>query len=307
MAVDKSRTVVVLGATGLQGGEVARHLLQQGWRVRAVTRNPQGERAQALAALGIEVAQGDMEAPASLAPLFAGSYGVFSVQNPFLGGVEAEVRQGRNVADAAQAAGVAHLVYGSAGTGEAGTGIPSWESKLAVEAYMKALGLPLTIVRPMAFMELMTEKKFFPQASTWHVMPKLMGGDRPVGWLSAGDLGYIVARIFEEPERYLGRELQLVSDVRSINEARTIYRAVMGKNPPRLPLPAWLFTRFGFVGQDLSTMWRWLRTATLDMDTGPTRAIHPVVLTVRDWLAQQKEAMAAPARGNAVQRRRVAG
>jgi hypothetical protein len=48
---------------------------------------------------------------------------------------------------------------------------------------MKALALPLTILRPMAFMELMTYKKFFPAMAVWGVMPKLMGQSRPLGWL----------------------------------------------------------------------------------------------------------------------------
>src|SRR5687767_8990182 len=113
-----SRAIVVTGATGHQGGAVARHLLRAGWRVRALTRDPTSGKARALAALGAEVAKGDMGDPASLRPVFAGAYGVYSVQNPMISGLEAEVRQGKNVADVASEVGVAHLVYGSAGTGE---------------------------------------------------------------------------------------------------------------------------------------------------------------------------------------------
>ena len=104
------RIVVVTGATGLQGGAVAHHLLKEGWHVRALTRNTASPQAQALAALGAEVVQGHMEDPASLQPCFAGAYAVYSVQNPFIGGPEAEVMQGKNVADVAKASGVQHLV-----------------------------------------------------------------------------------------------------------------------------------------------------------------------------------------------------
>lgn len=55
-------------------------------------------------------------------------------------------------------------------------------------------------------------------------------------------------------------------------------------------MPAWLFRRFGFVGEDLTNMWRWLRTATIALDTGPTRAIHPDALSVRAWLGSRKRA-----------------
>ena len=288
MTTGKARTIAVTGATGLQGSAVTRHLLSSGWHVRALTRNPKSGKAHALSALGAEVVQGDMAEPGSLAPIMAGAYGVFNVQNPVISGVEGEISQGKNVAQVASQAGVQHLVYGSAGTGLKGTGIPSWESKLVIEEYMKSLGLPLTILRPMAFMELMTEKKFFPPVSTWHVMPGLMGSASKVVWLSTDDLGFIVAKVFAEPQHFIGKELRLTSDVQSIDECRAIYRQVIGKNPSRFPMPLWMFERYGFVGKDLSIMWRWLRTAQLDMDTDTTLTIHPNALTVRAWLEKQR-------------------
>jgi uncharacterized protein YbjT (DUF2867 family) len=287
MAAANDRIIVVTGATGLQGSAVTRHLLSSGWKVRALTRRPGSERAQELSTLGAEVVQGDMADPDSLAPIFEGAYGVFSVQNPIISGIDGEIRQGKTVADAAMRAGARHLVYGSAGTGMRGTGVPSWESKLVVEDYMKSLGVSLTILRPTAFMELMTEKKFFPAVSTWHVMPALMGSSTKVGWLAVDDLGYIAARAFAEPDRFTGRELPLTNDVRSIDECRALYREVMGKMPPRFPMPVWLFERFGFTGRDLSIMWLWLRKNDFSFDTSLTRSIHPGALDVRAWLQQQ--------------------
>ena len=290
MTASGPRTIVVTGATGLQGGAVARRLLQDGWQVRGLTRNAAGKRAQALAALGVEVVQGDMAEAESLRPAFEGAYGVYNVQNPFIGGPEAEVRQGKNVADVAKDAGVQHLVYGSAGTGRKGTGVPSWETKLKIEDHMRALDLPLTILRPTAFMELMTHKKFFPPVAAWQVMPKLMGPSRCLPWLCTDDLGVIAARAFADPRSFVGRDLTLASDVRSLDECRSMYLEVMGRNPLRLPMPVWLFGRFGFVGKDLTAMWRWLKTGHVDLDTSPTRAIHPDALTVGNWLSTQKAA-----------------
>jgi len=282
------RTIVVTGATGLQGGAVTRHLLQTGWHVRALTRDPASKQAQALARLGAEVVQGDMSEAPSLRPVFAGAYGVYSVQNPFINGPEAEVRQGKTVADVAKDSHVHHFVYGSAGIGRPGTSIPSWETKLDIEAHIKALSLPLTILRPMAFMELMTEKKFFPAVGTWQLMPKLMGASRHLPWICVDDLGVIAAHAFASPERFVGKEVTLASDVQSLAECRKIYREIIGRNPPRLPMPLWLFERFGFVGRDLTAMWRWLRTGAIDLDTTATRALHPEALTVRAWLSRVK-------------------
>jgi uncharacterized protein YbjT (DUF2867 family) len=297
MAVPDHRVIVVTGATGLQGSAVTRHLLADGWSVRALTRNPASKRAQALAARGAELARGDMDDVASLRPVLAGAYGVYSVQNPFISGPEREVRQGAHVADVAKEMGVQHFVYGSAGVGRKGTGVQSWETKLRIKEHMQALALPLTVLRPMAFMELMTSKEFFPAVAAWHVMPALMGASRPMGWLYADDLGAIAARVFAAPHAFVGRDLSLASDVQSLDRCRAIYRAVMGRNPPRFPLPAWLFGRFGFVGRDLTTMWRWLRTAAIELDTAPTRAIHPAALTVRGWLSKR---LAEPTEGGLI-------
>src|ERR1041385_5851859 len=173
--IGQGRVVAVTGATGRQGGAVARHLLSAGWRVRAITRKPEGPKARALAAVGAEVVRADMMNNGDLTQAFRDAYGVYSVQNFMPGGSEAEITQGRNVADAASATGVQHVVYGSAGPSATDTDIASWNSKLTVQAHIHALGLPLTVLRPMAFMELMTDKDFFPQVSTWSLMPKLMG------------------------------------------------------------------------------------------------------------------------------------
>jgi uncharacterized protein YbjT (DUF2867 family) len=285
MATDTRRTIVVIGATGRQGGAVTRALLGADWRVRALTRNPASQKAQSLATSGAEVVQGNMDDRQSLQSAFQGAYGVFSVQNPMLSDVETEIRQGKAVADVAKEVKVQHLVYGSAGIGKP-TGIGSWDSKLQVEAHMKTLGIPSTILRPMAFMELMSDKGYYPAVSTWHLMPKLMGEARPVGWMSVEDVGIIAAKAFAAPEQFIGQEIKLASDVKSIEESRAIYRAVMGKNPPRFPMPVWMFKRF--VGTDLITMWQWLRTQVIDLDTAPTRAIHPDALSVEAWLRKQQ-------------------
>ncbi len=283
MSGNEGRTIAVVGATGLQGSAVTRRLVEEGWRVRALTRNPAGAKAQALAALGAEVRQTDSTDRDALDQSFAGVHGVYNVQNHHISGYDGEVTQGKNVVDAVARAGISHLVYGSAGVGEASTGVGSWDTKLAVTAHARQLGVPLTVLRPMAFMELMTEKRFYPAASVWHVMPKLMGATRPVGWLSVDDLGVIAAKVFDDLDTYAGRDIPLTSDVQSIDDCRTIWREVTGRPPRRFPMPVKLLERFS--GTDETTMWRWLRTHHVDLDTTPTIEIHPGARTVRAWLA----------------------
>ncbi len=288
MTSDTRGTIVVCGATGRQGGAVARQLRKDGWLVRGITRSARSDKARRLAADGVEVVEADMGDRPSLDQVLAGAYGVYSVQNPMLSGFEAEVAQGRNVADAARAAGVRHVVYGSAGIGTK-TGIPSWDTKVAVTEHMRSLDLPLTVLRPEAFMELMTDKAYYPQVAVWHVMPKLMGGGRVVPWLAVEDVGVIAAHVFAQPERYIGADIPLAGDLRSIDECRAIWTEVTGERPGRFPMPAWLFARIaGHAGKDLPVMWRWLRTGSVPEDTGPTREIHPGALTVREWVERHR-------------------
>lgn len=285
--MERPGTIVVCGATGRQGGAVARHLVAAGWRVRGLTRSSGSDKARSLAGQGVEIVEADMTDRPGLDRAFAGAYGLYSVQNGMLSGFEAEVAQGKNVANAAQAAGVQHVVYGSAGIGSR-TGIPSWDAKVEVTEHMRRLGLPLTVFRPEAFMELMTDKAYFPMVSVWHVMPKLMGGARTVPWLAVDDLGAIAERAFADPGRYIGADISLAGDLKSIDECRSIWEEVHGRRPRAIPMPVWLFERIaGHAGKDLPVMWRWLRTGTVPEETAPTLAIHPEARTVRSWLEQQ--------------------
>jgi len=283
MAERPAQIIAVLGATGLQGGAVARRLLNEGWHVRALTRSPDHKKARSVAALGAEVVQADMNHPGSLERAFDGAYGVFNVQNHHISGYDGELVQGRNVTNAALRMHVRHVVYGAAGLGTKGSGVGSWDVKEEIAEYMGDRGLPVTILRPMAFMELMTASKFFPAASTWHVMPKLMGAARPVGWLAVDDLAVIAAKVFRDPDRFIGRDLTLVADVRSIDECRNVWGEVVGRAPRRFPMPVRLFERF--VGTDETTMWRWLRSNEIDLDTQPTLELHPEALSVHAWLS----------------------
>lgn len=284
--MSSDRIIAVTGATGRQGGAVAQHLLAGGWQVRALTRTPENEPARKLAGLGAEVIRADMADPGTLTDAFRDVYGVYSVQNTMISGAEAEIRQGENVANAAKEASVHHVVYGSAGLGVPGTGVPSWESKLAVEAHMNQLGLPLTVLRPMAFMELMTDKEFFPPVSAWYLMPKLMGAQRQIPWICVDDLGAIATLAFADPDRFIGAGLKLAADICSIAECRDMWTEIMGRAPRRFPMPVWLFRRF--VGTDLITMWRWLRTGQVDVDPLETREILPAALTVRKWMISRQ-------------------
>ena len=252
----ENKQALIFGATGNIGGAAARELLTRGWQVRAVTRNPQSEKAQALAGIGSEVVQADMEDRASLEQVFDGMTRVFSVQNWMISGVDGEIRQGKLVADVAHSVDVQHLVYASAGTGHRGTGIPHFENKIEVEDYMRDLGLPFTVVRPTPFMELMSEKEFYPAMATWGAEPKIVGWDLPIPWVAVHDLGKAVANIFEDSEKWIGRDVAMCGDIKTLGESQAIFTAVDGKKPSRIPLPLSLFGKMA--GEEFIEMWKWM-------------------------------------------------
>lgn len=251
------KQVLIFGATGNIGGAAARRMLKRGWRVRAVTRKPSSEKARALARLGADVAQADMDDRASVEAAFGSIKRVLSVQNWVTNGVDGEVRQGKLVADVAFSNQVEHLVYGSAGTGDADTGVPHFDGKLEVEAYMRRLGIPFTIIRPAPFMELLSDKQFFPALGAWGVKPRIVGWHTPVPWIAVRDIGLAIANAFEDPQAWVGRDVSLIGDIKTMAECRALFEKVNGKPPFRLPLPLWLFGKLA--GSEMITMWQWMR------------------------------------------------
>lgn len=288
--MNKKKQVLILGATGNVGGAATRELLRRGWKVKAATRYPESDKARALAEVGAELVQADMEDRPSLEEAFDGVKRALSVQNWVVSGADGELRQGKLVADVAKKAGVSHLVYSSAGIGEPDTGVPHFESKVVVERYMRdELGLPTTAIRPGPFMELMTKKEFFPPMVAWGVMPRVVGWDRPVPWTAVADIGTAIANVLDNPDQWVGRDINLISDQESLRRCQSIYKSTNGKKPFGLPLPLALFNRIA--GAEFEVMWRWM-VGWLE-EAGPgsvetmmeaSRQLCPDLHSVGSWL-----------------------
>ena len=176
---DRKRPVLVIGATGQQGGATARHLLERGRMVRALVRDPASPAARELRRAGADLVVGDLDDPASLRTAMKGAHGVFLVLTMMAGprispeGVAAEERRGQAVADLARESGIEHLVYSSLNGASARSGIPYYESKARIEEHIHALGLPATILRPVSFMDNSppTIARFCTTASSWSTSP----------------------------------------------------------------------------------------------------------------------------------------
>lgn len=281
-----TREILVIGVTGSQGRAVARHLLAGGMKVRGLTRNPGSASARALASAGVTLHRGDLDLPSSVETAMQGAHGVYLVTEFFQNGIPAEIRQGTMVADLCAKLRVSHLVHASVGGADRATGVPHFESKREIERYIRSLGIPATFLRPTIFMEDLTEKKYFPPAS-WGMMPKLIGPDRPVKWISVDDIGAAAAAAFTRRDEVLGAAIPLVGDARSMAESRAIFSRIHGKNPFALPMPTFLFRRL--VSEELVLMWTWLAAHAMDGDVATTRTLVPGVKDMETWLRTRAE------------------
>jgi uncharacterized protein YbjT (DUF2867 family) len=277
------RIVLVTGATGRQGGAVIRHLLPKGWKLKALTRNPQSPAAQALTERGVELVQGDLEDAASIARAAAGVYGIYSVQDYWAVGARREVQQGKNVADAAKKAGVRHLVYSSVGGAERNTGIPHWESKWEVEKHIRSLGLPATVIRPAAFMEMY----YIDQVEIGILKGKFadpIRADKPYQTIATDDIGAFVALAFERPTEFIGKELEIAGSELTNAEAARVFSRVLGKPVKfqKLPLP---LVRL-ILGKEFYSMFRWFNEAGFKADIAGLRRKYPEIHlhTLEEWL-----------------------
>src|SRR5919205_266141 len=151
--VANHRNILVTGATGQQGGSLAKLLLQKKHKVYALTRNAQSSAAQDLRNRGSNIVKGDLDDSDSLKRAVKDVESVFLMGTPFEDGTEGEIRRGKLMADIAKENNIEHLVYSSVANADKNTGIPHFESKYKVEQHIKNLGIPYTIIGPTFFME----------------------------------------------------------------------------------------------------------------------------------------------------------
>src|ERR1700726_4797427 len=219
------RTILITGVTGNQGGAVAQALKSSGFRLRGLTRAPDGERAAALARHGVEVVKGDLNDDATLRRALSGAWGVFGVQNSLEAGVEREEAQGKRLATLAREAGVEHFVYTSVGSAHKRTGIPHFDNKARIEETLRGLRFPShVILRPVFFMENLLAP-FSLQGST---LAWALGPGTKLQMIAVDDIGWLGARAFTDAALNR-REIDLAGDVKTMPEAAEILTKALGR------------------------------------------------------------------------------
>ncbi len=272
------KTILVTGATGQQGGAVARQLLAKGRRVRALTRKPDSDASKALAQLGAEVVQGDLEDVASIRRALEGAWGVFGVQNTWEAGVEREEEQGKRLAELAREVGVSHYVYTSVGSAHRGTGVPHFDNKFRVEERVRGLGFPShTIIRPVFFMENLLGGWFLQG-------DKLVMALQPttkLQMIAVEDIGKFGALAFERHEALKGAELDIAGDAVTLPEAARILGEAFGRSISFEQAP---IEEVRKSSEDMALMLEWFDRVGYDADVPALKEKYGIPLqSFSDW------------------------
>ena len=274
------RVLLVTGATGTQGGAVARELLDRGHIVHGLTRDPESEEARALAALGAKMVKGDFDDPASLAAAVEGVDGVFGVTLFWPQGYEYEVEQGKRLIDAAVKAGVGRFVLTSVAGADDDTGISHFESKWEVEQYLHGTDLDWTILRPVEFMD------------NWSWSIESLRQGRYVDprdtqsshqWIAARDIGFFAAEAFDNPDQWIGVTKEIAGDVLTLAELIDTLSEAFGREFEHVQI-SWEVYK-ARAGEEITTMVRWFEEQGYDVDVEALREQYPGLQTAAEFLA----------------------
>lgn len=280
-----SRTVAVAGATGNQGGAVARALLQDGNRVLALTRRPQSAAADALRRDGAEVVAAYLDDRATLTSVFRRSDAVFGLTTPYEAGAQSEIAQGMALIDAAAAAEVPHFVFSSIGSADRGTGIPHFEAKARVEERLAQTSIPWTILGPVFFMENYTSPWWMP-ALQEGVLPMALPPNRSLQQVAVRDIGKFAAVVFSRPEEFAGRRIDLASHELTAEHAARIISKASGREIRYVELP---LEEMHSKGRDFALMFGWFDQVGYTADIAGLRERFPEVgwRTFEEWAQEQ--------------------
>jgi uncharacterized protein YbjT (DUF2867 family) len=261
--------ILVLAATGGQGGAVTDVLLGRGASVRALVRDPDGRAARRLAGRGVEVIAGSLNDRRSLAAGMTGVSGVFAFTTPFEAGVEAEVAQGRAILAAAGEARVPHLVFSSVAGADQKSGVPHFDSKARIEAELLAGEVPYTILGPTYFFD---NALGGADRILSGVLDLPLPSDRPLQQLARADLGAFAAQVLLDSAPYVGQRIELASDAPTPAQMAAELSAALGREVRHEQVP------LGEIrNPDMHAMWAFLNGPGYHVDIATLHAAHPEI------------------------------
>ena len=313
------KIIAVLGSTGSQGGGLCRAILADpagGFACRAITRDPSKDKAQALASAGAEVVQADLDDVESLKKAFAGAHGVYAVTNfweHFSG--EKEKAQAKNIAEAAKAAGVKHVIWSTLEDIrefmkpddkrmpmlQEKYRVPHFDAKAEADAYFA--GLPTTFL---------VTSFYWDNLYMFGLAPK-KGEDGQLAWaypmgnakmagIASEDIGKVAYGIFKAGNEYIGRRVGILGEALTIEQMGETLSKVLGVGPIKYnAVDADVYRGFGFPGADeMGNMFQAYRDFEKEMLANRSielaRKLNPSLMTFEQFVAKKKDTI-LPAMG----------
>ncbi len=306
------KIIAVVGATGSQGGGLVNAILNDpngGFAVRAITRDTGKDKAKTIAARGGEVVSADLDDVESLKKAFAGAYGVYAVTNfweHFSG--EKEKAQAKNVAEAAKAAGVQHVIWSTLEDTRTLMSaddkrmpmlqekyrVPHFDAKAEADAYFQ--GLPVTLLRTSfywdnLYMFGLAPKKDDSGAYAW-TFP--MGTSKLAG-IAAEDIGKVAYGIFKAGSQYIGKTVGIVGENLTLQEMSE--KLAKGLGLPSVKynaVDADVYRGFGFPGADeMGNMFQVYRDFEKEVlgarSSDVTKQLNPQVQNFDQFVAKNKD------------------
>jgi len=309
------QTIAVVGATGAQGGGLVRAILADPagpFRARALTRNPDADKARALAERGAEVVAADLDDPASLRAAFDGAHGAFCVTNFWEHfSPEKELAQATNLARAAKDAGLRHVVWSTLEdtrkwipldddrmpTLQGKYKVPHFDAKAEADEAFRSLGVPTTFLMASFYWENFIYFGLNPRPGPDGVLAlTLPMGDVPLAGIAAEDIGRCAYGVFKAGDQYVGQTVGIASDHLTGGEIAAAMGRALGQEVRYNAVEPDVFRSFGFPGADeVGNMFQFYRDFGPDVlaarDVAQTRALNPALQPFEDWLAQHAHQM----------------
>jgi uncharacterized protein YbjT (DUF2867 family) len=281
LAVIDQTKILVTGATGQQGGTLARLLLQKKHKVYALTRNTQSPTAQDLRNKGAKIVKGDLDDSDSLKQVVNGIDSIFLMGTPFEDGTEAETRRGKLMADIAKENSIEHLVYSSVANADKNTGIPHFESKYKIELHIKNLGIPFTIIGPTFFMENMLGLGLQQGQLALPLSPSSI-----LQQSALENIAEFSALVLEHRKPFLGKRIDIASDEVTGERATKILSNELGYRIKYVQIP---LEQVRQANEDMARMYEWYERVGTGINISSLHQEYPEVNwhTFEDWAKSQ--------------------
>ena len=310
--MNAKKVLAITGATGAQGGGLLRAILadqSSEFAPRAITRNPDSEKARAIAAEGVEVVSADLDDVESLKKAFSGAYGAYCVTNFWEHfSPEREIAQANNLAEAAKTAGLRHVIWSTLEdtrkwvplesnqmpTLQNKYKVPHFDAKGEADQRFRELGVPTTFLLASFYWDNMIHFGSGPQPGPDGVLGITFPLDNAkMAGIAAEDIGKCAYGIFKRGEEMIGKTIGIAGEHLTGAEMAAALTRALGREVRFNNVTPETFRAFGFPGSDdLGNMFQFYRDFESDVnrtrDVARSRELNPELQSFDQWLAKHK-------------------